>query len=65
MVINYINMHMRKYDLTDNNKTLIEKKDDIAIGKELMKDFQNFLKVKSRLKTKKNRSKRQSSRKRI
>ena len=63
--INYINMHMRKYDLTDNNKTLIEKKDDIAIGKELMKDFQNFLKVKSRLKTKKNCSKRRSSRKRI
>ena len=39
--INYINMHMKRYDLTN---TFTDKKEDNAVGKELMKDLQNFLK---------------------
>jgi hypothetical protein len=59
--VNYINTNMNKYNLDKISKTYIAKKEDIVIGKELLYDLQNFLKIKNKLKTKKNRSKHKNS----
>ena len=48
---------MNKYDLSKFQKSPQEKKDDLAIGRELLSDIQYFLKIKKDLKTKKHRAK--------
>ena len=57
--VNYITMNMNRYDLSKIYKSPEDKKEDLAIGREIFADLQNFLKIKNNLKTKKQRTKQQ------